>query len=207
MYKAQCPACFEKTFDYQLRNNRILDDIIEVFVRLSDEVKTFLQNYKKLSKTQKKVNTIPDSLLNSNSILNCTKKNNKGNASDISSNQRDTKTASGKLTESTNNIPTSSYVSESENITTGVEVIDIDDFERLKDVASVKQPHQSPNHKRIVSKGEVLIPSMFSPRKKRHNTTENLVPCPVCSVDIPEKNINIHLDVCLKRSEQSSQHG
>jgi hypothetical protein len=106
------------------------------------------------------------------------------------------------MSESTDTPTTSSYVSESQNITmTKAELGDV----TLPDVASVKQPYQSPDNKRMVSKGDVLIPSIFSPRRK-HNTADNLVQCPVCSIDIPERNINLHLDACLKRAEQSDQH-
>jgi E3 ubiquitin-protein ligase RAD18 len=195
MYKAQCPACFEEVFEPQLRNNRILDDIIEAFVRLSDEIKSFMQNCGKFSKLQNKANTVPD-FRGKNNVIS------KGIIHNVSSNQRDTRAACGRLSESTDIPTTSSYVPESENITmTEAELGDV----RLQDVASVKQPCQSPDHKRMDSKGDMMIPSMFSPRRK-HNTNENLVPCPVCSIDIPEKNINIHLDACLKRAEHSDQH-
>jgi hypothetical protein len=203
IYKAQCPACFEEAFDYQLRNNRILDDIIEVFIKLSDEVETFMQNYRKLSKPQNKVNIMHDFLQNSNSISDFRERNNvqKGNVNNISSNQRDKKAAFGKLSESTSSLVTSS---KSENVTAEVDLSDDCDDLRLQNEASVKQLHQSPDHKRIVSKGEMLIPPMFSPRKN-NKTTKSLVPCPVCNIDIPEGNINIHLDACLKRSEYTAQ--
>lgn len=45
------------------------------------------------------------------------------------------------------------------------------------------------------------IPSMFTPKsKKGFQNEENykVVICPVCKVDIPENNINKHLDNCLK---------
>jgi hypothetical protein len=106
------------------------------------------------------------------------------------------------MSEFTNTPTTSSRVSASQNVTvTQAELGDV----RLQGVASVKQPYQSPDQNREVSKDDVLIPSIFSPRRK-HNTTDNLVPCPVCSIDIPERNINVHLDACLKRAEHSDQH-
>jgi E3 ubiquitin-protein ligase RAD18 len=197
MYKSQCPACFKEAFEYQLRNNRILDDIIEVFVILSDEIKSFMQNYVQFSKAQNKTNTVVDFVHNSNSLSDSRGKNNvisKGINNSISSNKKDTRSACGRMYESVNIPSTSSYVSESE----------LGDV-KLQDVASVKQTYQSPDHKRIVSNGDVLIPSIFSPKRK-HNTTDNLVPCPVCSIDIPEKNINVHLDACLKRAEHSELH-
>ncbi|XP_023722803.1 E3 ubiquitin-protein ligase RAD18 isoform X2 [Cryptotermes secundus] len=204
MYKSQCPACFAEAFEYQLRNNRILDDIIEVFIILSDEIKSFMQNYGKFS-PQNKANTVPDFLQNSNLLSDLRGQNDvisEGIIHDVSSNQKDTRAACGKMSESTDTPTTSSYVSESQNITmTKAELGDV----TLPDAASVKQPYPSPDHKRMVSEGDVSIPSIFSSRRK-HNTTDNLVPCPVCSIDIPEKNINVHLDACLQRAEQSDQH-
>lgn len=205
MYKSQCPACFEEAFEYQLRNNRILDNIIQVFVTLSDEIKSFMQNYGKFLKHQNKANAVPDFLQNSNSLSDFRGKNDvisEGTIHNVSSNKKDTRAACGRMFESTNTPTTSSYISESQNVTvTKAELGDV----TLQDVASVKQPYQSPDHKRMVYKGDVLIPSIFSPRRK-HNTTDNLVPCPVCSIGIPEKNINVHLDACLKRAEHSDQH-
>jgi hypothetical protein len=198
MYKSQCPACFEEAFEYQLRNNRILDDIIEVFVIVSDEIKAFMQNYGQFSKSQNKTSTIADFSQNSNSLSDS---RGKIDVNSISSNQKDTRAACGRMYDSVNIPSTSAYVSESENIAlTEAELGDI----RLHDVASVKQTYQSPDHKRMMSKDDVLIPSIFSSRRK-HNTLDNLVLCPVCSIDIPEKNINVHLDACLKRAEHSDQ--
>lgn len=160
MYKAQCPTCFEEAFDNQLRNNRIVDDIIEIFGRILDEVKSFIQEYGKFSEPPKK---------------------------------RDTG-AFGKLSERANGPVASSYMSQSE-----VELSDHSDSVRMQNMTPVKESHQSQDHRRKV------IPAMFSPRKK-HNVAEKFVPCPVCNVDIPEKNINVHLDACLKRSENFDQH-
>lgn len=205
MYKSQCPACFEEAFENQLRNNRILDDIIEVFVILLDEIKTFMQNNGKFSKPHNKANTVPDFLQNSNLLSDFRGKNDvisEGIIHNVFSNQKDTRAVCGRMSESTNTPTTSFYISESQNLAaTKAELGDV----MLRDVASVKQPYQSPDHKRMVSKDDVLIPSIFSPKRK-HNTTDSLVQCPVCSIDIPEKNINIHLDACLKRAEHSEQH-
>lgn len=55
----------------------------------------------------------------------------------------------------------------------------------------------------------ILIPKMFfSPVKKSTpNAEKNCVmqECPVCNVFIPERNMNRHLDDCLKRSEEASK--
>lgn len=48
---------------------------------------------------------------------------------------------------------------------------------------------------------ELRVPLMFTPKRKNFQKKENYqaVTCPVCKVDVPENNINKHLDDCLKR--------
>lgn len=59
------------------------------------------------------------------------------------------------------------------------------------------------------SNDRILIPKMFfSPAKKSaSNADKNCVmqECPVCNVFIPERNMNRHLDDCLKRTEEASK--
>lgn len=60
---------------------------------------------------------------------------------------------------------------------------------------------------------KVIIPPIFqSPVKKGSPATSKstltaqpTVQCPICSIEIPERNINIHLDQCLERQQESSQ--
>lgn len=182
IYKAQCPTCFEEASDNQLRNNRILDDIIEIFGGLLDEVRSFMQEYGKFSDSRVKYNA-----------------DNKGNVNNVCSSQGETR-AFKKLSECANGPAESADLPKSK-----VELSDYNTFVRTQNMTPVKESHQSPDHRRQDYKGEVVIPPMFSPRKK-HNVDEKYVSCPVCNVDIPEKNINVHLDACLKRSEIFDQH-
>ncbi|KAK7792122.1 hypothetical protein R5R35_009652 [Gryllus longicercus] len=83
---------------------------------------------------------------------------------------------------------------------------DVNEVSR-EDLSSNSAPSTSKEDVRIpdkfVAKREVQIASLFSPKKsKTLAVNETRVPCPVCSVEIPEKNINAHLDACLKRSEE-----
>ncbi|XP_046393747.1 E3 ubiquitin-protein ligase RAD18-like [Ischnura elegans] len=58
------------------------------------------------------------------------------------------------------------------------------------------------------SKMKVSVPDMFTPRRKPKKPPPiiaeavNVVPCPVCNVDIPERNINMHLDNCLAKAKE-----
>lgn len=198
MYKAQCPTCFEEVSDNQLRNNRIVDEIIEIFVRLLDEVRSFMQEYGKFSEPPKKLNNIPD-LHQKSYNLDSRVKYNKEIVKNVSSKQRETG-AYGKLSECATGRAESSDVSKSE-----VELSDYSNFVKMQNMTPVKESRHSPDHRRKDYKGEMVIPAMFSPRKKL-NVAEKVVSCPVCNVDIPEKNINVHLDACLKRSENFDQH-
>nr|CAD7447562.1 unnamed protein product [Timema bartmani] len=49
---------------------------------------------------------------------------------------------------------------------------------------------------------ETVIPSIFTPRKSSKLKESIKLKCPVCSVDIPEHNINTHLDSCLKEPDR-----
>ena len=201
LYKAQCPMCFEEASDNQLRNNRIVDDIIEIFVRLLDEVRSFMQEYGKFSEPAKKLNKIPDLHQKSYNSDSRVKYNvdNKGIVNNVCSSQKETG-AYGRLSECAAGPAESSDVSKSV-----VELSDYSNFVRMQSMTPVKESHQSLDHRRKGYKGEAVIPAMFSPKKKP-NVAAKFVSCPVCNVDIPEKNINVHLDVCLKRSERFEQH-
>lgn len=201
LYKAQCPTCFEEASDNQLRNNRIVDDIIESFVILLDEVRSLIQEYGKVSQPPNKLNEISDLQQRSYNLDSRVKyiADNKGIVNNVCSNQRETG-ASRKLSESAAGPAASSDVPKSE-----VGLSCCSNFVQMQSMTPVKELQQSPDHRRQGHKGEAVIPAMFSPRKK-HNIVEKYVSCPVCNVDILEKNINLHLDACLKRSENFDRH-
>ncbi|KAL0115546.1 hypothetical protein PUN28_010814 [Cardiocondyla obscurior] len=54
---------------------------------------------------------------------------------------------------------------------------------------------------------DLRIPLIFTPKSKKGFRKENcyLVTCPVCKVEVPENNINRHLDDCLKRDSINNQ--
>lgn len=53
---------------------------------------------------------------------------------------------------------------------------------------------------------DIKIPSMFSPKSRkdvqREDLSRQVVTCPVCKVEVPQNNINRHLDDCLKREKE-----
>ncbi|KAG5312106.1 RAD18 ligase, partial [Acromyrmex insinuator] len=67
-------------------------------------------------------------------------------------------------------------------------------------------PHRQKDNQQYIStpstSADPRIPSMFTPKsKKGFQKEENrqLVTCPVCKVEVPQNNINKHLDDCLRR--------
>lgn len=78
-------------------------------------------------------------------------------------------------------------------------------------VASNTTPRGQKNYQQNMStpstSTELRIPSMFTPKRKGFQNEENyqLVACPVCKVDVPQNNINKHLDDCLKRENTKVQ--
>jgi hypothetical protein len=160
-----------------------------------------MQEYGKFSQPPKNLNKIPalhQKSYNSDSRLKFNA-GNKGTVNNVCSNQRETGVCR-KLSECATGPAESSDVPKSE-----VELSDNSNFVRTQNVTPVRESYQSADQRRKGYKGEVVIPSIFSPKKKL-NVAEKFVSCPVCNVDIPEKNINVHLDACLKRSENFNQH-
>ncbi|XP_066999910.2 E3 ubiquitin-protein ligase RAD18 [Anabrus simplex] len=147
LYKTQCPACFEETTEFQLRNNRILDELIVIFTDLSDKLVKYLVNR---------------SSENKDLVLL--------NATDVTSEQ-DSQSFDRRA------VPSTSFAQER---------------------TPVKNSEVC-----VTPKKKLNIPTLFSPKKqqKQQLTSVSTVSCPVCSVDVPEKNINLHLDACLKRAE------
>ncbi|XP_071639549.1 uncharacterized protein [Temnothorax longispinosus] len=54
---------------------------------------------------------------------------------------------------------------------------------------------------------DLRIPSMFTPKSRKGFLKEDrqVVTCPVCKVEVPQCNINRHLDDCLKRENTKDQ--
>ncbi|XP_076239720.1 uncharacterized protein LOC143182557 [Calliopsis andreniformis] len=62
-YKTQCPACFAETFEKDLRKNKVLDEVISLFLKIKDKLKRCLQ-----IQTQFMQNETADVTLNSPTV-------------------------------------------------------------------------------------------------------------------------------------------
>ncbi|XP_014477259.1 PREDICTED: postreplication repair E3 ubiquitin-protein ligase RAD18-like [Dinoponera quadriceps] len=79
--------------------------------------------------------------------------------------------------------------------------------------AIISTPHAQRAHHQDVSSPSTSksskVPSIFNtPKSKkgfRNEENSKVVICPVCKVDVPESNINKHLDDCLKRENRKGQ--
>lgn len=184
LYKAACPSCFEETFENSLRNNRVLDRVVELFV----SVKEKLLKHLKIAAVHFNCNDpLKSPLLSQNpldqktSILDATPKSKNQNFKPSST--------KGKL----NFTPTSS---------SGVEIKKSNISKCLEDIlgTSTNKSPQIVDLDLPVKDNEFpTIPPMFL-QPKVETVSKVEVPayaCPVCGVNIPERNMNTHLDTCL----------
>ena len=200
-YKTQCPACFEEVYDSQLHNNKIVDTFIELYQRVLDYFDTVDKKHTNIASDETADETEPEcDIINTRQqFFGTIKKDPIITEKDLNSRIQE-KLTNSKTDVKTGSKPSTSFLSL--NIKeSDLKVLSADENglnnvtkSNLSKAGSSKQ-YQSP------SKVQRNIISMFSP-KKNSSVKHNMVPCPVCNVDIPEININIHLDDCLKRSEK-----
>lgn len=161
-YKRQCPTCYEETFEKDLRKNKVLDEIIEQYLNMKEQLEKKVHGQKTPSTRYK------------NSKPVCSP------SSHDYERKQDTSDANEVLNES------------SDSPVLGAGTPSTPCGRR-----AYQQDASTPS-----TSSELRIPSMFTPkRKKGFRNEENcqVVTCPVCKVDVPQSNINKHLDDCLKR--------
>lgn len=97
-----------------------------------------------------------------------------------------------------------------QNISDTNEILD-KSFDSPTSMTSNTTPREQKDYQQNIStpstSTEFRIPSMFTPKRKGFQNEENYQPvtCPVCKVDVPQSNINKHLDDCLKRESTKDQ--
>lgn len=184
-YKSVCPTCFEETYEVALRNNRSLDEVISLFTGIRDKVIRHL----KLAAIHVPLENDPDITINSASKVNSKKDDN--SLSKMSKLNGDHSLTKGKFMRRLDN-----------------DIVNGDSESGLNVLTSPTTPlvSESSISNEYTTTPVRKIPSMFySPKKLTPNfspassTSVPTVACPVCSVEIPDRNINIHLDKCLAR--------
>lgn len=171
-FKTQCPSCFQETHGSDLRKNRLVDDVIGIWVKLKDRLLFNLrlinmtQSIKNDSKSKLECNELDSPSTSTNSVRNEAK----------SANKEFRTPKSGK---------NKSLV--------------------VQKLFSEKKTSPDEDEARPIVLDGIVIPSMFQPQKSPKKTLtkkpEDMSSCPVCNVDVPLKNLNIHLDSCLVASD------
>uniref|UniRef100_A0A0A9X1Y2 RING-type E3 ubiquitin transferase n=1 Tax=Lygus hesperus TaxID=30085 RepID=A0A0A9X1Y2_LYGHE len=180
-YKNQCPACFEETYEVHLRNNRPLDDIIAIFVKMKDK----LQRALRLATIPIPIKGEPKcDAKEENALFPKTPKNRSSFEPKTPSSVRSSvgEVAVQLFKEKTEEAPTGSPIPGSS----------------YKD-KTPKTPSQSDKSGDDVVLNGVKIPGIFNapisfPRVRK---PDEMAQCPVCEVEVPARNINLHLDTCL----------
>ncbi|XP_042883699.1 E3 ubiquitin-protein ligase RAD18-like isoform X2 [Penaeus japonicus] len=223
-YKTQCPACFSETTSQQLRNNRLLDEIIGLFPNLRDKVAKLCQSSKGNSITSYlgskdlEHQDPADDLVNG--INTPSRYQEDSSASPKAKSVKDfmpsprigktlletPKRNLGKTLSSSSNSPLLRG-SQAEPSTSGSSSTASNPKASSGSPASIfssqsSSPASSQNSRQTAS-GQFSIRSDFSTVSGAQDETR--VSCPVCCVEVPERNINLHLDACLKRMEKGSE--
>lgn len=230
-YKTQCPMCFKETFEVNLQNNRALDEIVENFIGIRDKLIRHLRIAEVHLSVQQTnhlivpdMNATPAKMKTEGGKTNTGKKNplklktpqsekKKGNNKTLNAatpKKTDTKKKSIAFQLDTLVITTDDDEDEGDN---NIHHNDNSDREAEDCLIADKENNcGSPQKSFVKDKANgIVIPEIFlqpiSPKKKavaKNKEPEDIqaVPCPVCSVQIPERNINIHLDSCLYRSQR-----
>ncbi|XP_014246797.1 E3 ubiquitin-protein ligase RAD18-like [Cimex lectularius] len=146
-YKNQCPTCFHTVFDVQLRNNRPLDEIIIIYIKLRDKLLRTLR-----------IASVP-----------------------IPSKEEPSEVKTPKS-------------EKPQEIVTPVKNVSVELFKNEKK----KSTPPTTSKDDIIVNG-IKIPGIFNPPKvfPKPRKPGEFIQCPVCQVDVPTKNINLHLDSCL----------
>ncbi|XP_047482116.1 E3 ubiquitin-protein ligase RAD18-like [Penaeus chinensis] len=224
-YKTQCPACFSETTSQQLRNNRLLDEILGLFPNLRDKVAKLCQTTKGNSITsylesKELENQEPvDEHVNSTSNSSKYQEDSAGSpkatsVKDFISSPRIGKTPmdtpkrnSGKSLSSSNN-STHLRGNQAEPSTSGFSSTTSNPKWASGSPARIfnsqlSSPVPSTQSTRQTASGHFSIRNDLS--TVSGGLDETKVSCPVCCVEVPERNINLHLDACLKRMEMGSE--
>lgn len=198
-YKNQCPACFQNVFEKDLLVNRSMDGIIKHYLQVRETILSLIENrsvYNTVKQLEQKANTPVRPARNTQ----LTK------SSKMHVDSKDVKLELKTVVQS----PTSSGKSK---INASKSVIETEENQETIILNSSPKPSTSQSRIRspITSKtSNISLPSIAKifNTKKRENTVavfpgtnQKTVMCPVCSVNISEQHINVHLDACLGREK------
>jgi hypothetical protein len=190
-YRTSCPQCLTVVNEIELKNNRTLDEIIVVMRRLRGPLSQKLQGVqsavKQDSPKPQKAASSPSKPISTKPPLQ--EANAQTSECEI-------------LMESPRRLPNSSF--EASPLRTP-----------LNNSGLLRSPAGSPSTT-SQSRPEIKVRSLFNMMRSPPALTPSksavsngtvkkvvaMVTCPICQVEIPEANINIHIDRCLERSNK-----
>ncbi|XP_023318241.1 E3 ubiquitin-protein ligase RAD18-like [Trichogramma pretiosum] len=203
-YKPQCPACFNEFYEKDLYINRSMDGLIRDYIQIREKIITLIENRNVYNAAvQQKEAGVLSPVQPSYHSKTMTQVTN------TQSVQSPKTPKSSKKISVISNFGLSSpktVVSKSEDPKTPSSP-----FLQTSSVCSQKDAMLSPSTNRSLSNLPSLA-KMFTPKRKETVSTASVpvtsvksVSCPVCSVDISEQHVNVHLDACLKRETAEKQ--
>ncbi|XP_068249785.1 E3 ubiquitin-protein ligase RAD18-like [Palaemon carinicauda] len=227
-YKTQCPACFQETTGQQLRNNRLLDEIIGLFPGLRDKTARHCQSIKgnTISAYLLKDEDSNDSNgpassdvnLMSPDVRNKAKKDvfmtptQASSCNELLQTPRSTKSPKLGETPKRNLASASSQsplVSSSPAGNSRPSNSIFNSKLLVRSPSSMTASQSSGTSTSLSQSARQSVSGLFSILGERAGsdtaTEDPKVACPVCNVHVPERNINLHLDACLKRMEEESK--
>lgn len=173
-YSSKCPTCFIETHENDLRNNRPLDNIIMLYLEVRNKLLRALRVAEAASRGSISSSPAVNSNPSSQVIVSTSAVTPKSGLKSflVSSSQRS--------------------------------------FDKTPTAKSRLFPPENPSIKSeedVPESLECKVPLMFTTTvPSSSSSTKQKAPvekaqCPVCQVEIPSRNINLHLDACLDRSK------
>lgn len=185
--------CWETTHQNTLRNNYSLDKILEIFLSVRDKLIKHLKiaavhfdGNNQLKSPLPSQSSHKKETPTEESIFNATPK-------------RATQTGSKSSAKGKISFPSASKCSSTSKSSISKKLDNIlPDSPKVENFLSLDEIMEM-NEQDNVENETIKVPPMFLHQKVESQTKpeQPTVSCPVCSVDIPERNINNHLDNCL----------
>ncbi|XP_068172546.1 E3 ubiquitin-protein ligase RAD18 [Antennarius striatus] len=204
-YKLQCPVCNTQATEQDLRNNRILDDLVVNFKAARKQLSKAIFESPPISpktpKTSVKCKTTREMSQKHNSCVlsQYFQKRPKTSPTDETHQDRSLtqRVQQGKIATSTHNVSEAELHSTNAQLTVDVKKEPMDwEEESVQVLMSVKQEDTDSQGLSI----EAEIANSSSPPEDIKPTIK--VECPVCSVGVSQQFINKHLDMCLNSAEK-----
>jgi hypothetical protein len=203
-YRTACPQCLSNVNDVDLKNNRTLDEMVTVMKRLREPLCKALKGVPQgaaapimQTPSTSKVSAPPESPARTPS-----KDSPRPSAPQTPKQSSPVKILTTPKSHITHFLsPKKSTPTTPARSSTSNKL----GFERLGLTQSTSTQSQTKPEIRVRSMETLTNPPLSPPKPvTTHGILGNvsMVTCPICQVEIPERNINIHIDKCLERSNQ-----